>query len=165
MALAYDLAFIGTSDVHQLIAWDYDRQKNQHRPVTLVLAPQRSSEAIKKALFEKQTLVWWNHTLIGRKAQLQPLLEESIVIERVAPSFEGRTRVFLRNRAGADWQVTSVGKQNVTSHATTFTLQGQSVTEIQVRNDSRPGELRLQIHNALLAPAKPAQIRLSFTSP
>ena len=165
LALAYDLAFIGTSDVHQLIAWDYDRQKNQHRPVTLVLAPERSSEAIKKALFEKQTLVWWNHTLIGRKAQLQPLLEESIVIERVEPSFEGRTRVLLRNRAAADWQVTSVGKQAVTSHATTFTLPGQSVTEIQVRNDNRPGELRLQVHNALLAPSKPAQIRLSFSSP
>jgi hypothetical protein len=35
IALENNLALIGTSDVHNLIEWDYDASKNEHRPITL----------------------------------------------------------------------------------------------------------------------------------
>ena len=165
LALKHDLAFIGTSDVHQLIAWDYDRQKNQHRPVTLVLAKERTNDAIKQSLFDKRTLVWWNHTLIGRKAELQPVVEASISLDRTEPSFEGRTAVYLKNHSSADWQVQSIGKQPTTRNAAPFVLAAKSVTRVDVRNDARAGELKLKVLNALLAPNEPATISIEFAKP
>ena len=165
LALKHDLALIGTSDVHQLIAWDYDREKDQHRPVTLVLAPERTSDAIKRALFEKRTLVWWNNTLIGRKAELQPVLGASITIERVEPSFEGRTSVFLKNHTSADWLVENVGKQPTTRSASPISLPAKSTTRVDIRTDRVSGELELKVLNALLTPGKPAEIIIAFKAP
>ena len=45
LAMKHDLALIGVSDVHELIAWDYrpDAEHNPgHRPVTLVCSPQKA---------------------------------------------------------------------------------------------------------------------------
>jgi len=165
LALKHNLALIGTSDVHQLIAWDYDREKDQHRPVTLVLAPERNSQAIKNALFNKRTLVWWNNTLIGRKAELQPLLEASITLARVEPSFEGRSSVFLQNHTSADWLVANVGNQPTTRSAAPITLPAKSTTRVDIRTDNVSGVLELKVLNALLAPDKPAQINIAFDAP
>jgi len=165
LALKHNLALIGTSDVHQLIAWDYDREKDQHRPVTLVLATERSSDAIKEALFAKRTLVWWNNTLIGRKAELQSLVEASITLDRVEPSFEGRTSLFLKNHTSADWQVESLGKQPTTRSAAPVLLPAKSITRMDIRTDNVSGELELRVLNALLAPGKPAEIRIKFQAP
>ena len=165
LALKHDLALIGTSDVHQLIAWDYDREKDQHRPVTLVLAPERTSEAIKEALFAKRTLVWWNNTLFGRKAELQPLIEASITLDRVEPSFEGRTALYLTNHTSADWQVENFGKQPTTRSAAPISMPAKTTTRIDVRTDNVSGELKLKVLNALLAPGKPAEISIDFQVP
>lgn len=165
LALKHDLALIGTSDVHQLIAWDYDREKDQHRPVTLVLAPERTSEAIKEALFAKRTLVWWNNTLFGRKAELQPLIEASITLDRAERSFEGRTALYLTNHTSADWQVENIGKQPTTRSAAPISLPPKSTTRMDVRTDNVSGELELRVLNALLAPGKPAEISIEFQAP
>jgi len=165
LALKHNLAFIGTSDVHQLIAWDYDRQKGQHRPVTLVLAEERSPEAIKKALFARRTIVWWNHTLIGRPAELQPLLESSVTLDGVQAGSWGRTRILLRNHSGADLQVTNVGDLALADSAGTFVLAGKSVTPIEVQLDRDKNTLELEVLNALLAPGKPAKLNYSFQAP
>ena len=164
LAMKHGLTLIGTSDVHQLIAWDYDRQKNQHRPVTLVLAAERSEAGIKKALFEKRTVVLWNHTLIGRKSELQPLLEASVTLEQAEPANNGRTRLFIRNHSSATLQATNASKFQTAGAASTFSLPGSAVTQIDVRVDGGAGILKLKILNALIAPNEPAQIDLPFES-
>lgn len=165
LALKHNLALIGTSDVHQLIAWDYDRADNEHRPVTLVFAAQRTSESIKEALFARRTVVWWNHTLIGRKAELQPLLDASVLLDEVKKGRGGRTQVVLRNHSGADLQVTNAGRLALAGSAGTFVLAAKSTTAVAVLVDKPTGVLKLDVLNALVAPGTPAQLEFSFTRP
>ena len=71
--MEYDLALIGVSDVHDLIDWDYEPMNGGHRPVTLVLSTDRSQDAVKEALFDRRTVVWFKNLLIGRPEHLDPL--------------------------------------------------------------------------------------------
>ena len=50
VALDHDLVILGTSDIHGLIDYDYDLDAGEHRTVTLVLAREKSAEAIREAL-------------------------------------------------------------------------------------------------------------------
>lgn len=162
LALKHNLAFIGTSDVHQLIAWDYDREKNRHRPVTLVLARERSAEAIKAALFEHKTIVWWKQTLIGRKAELLPLLEASISLEGASKDGYGRTLLQLRNHSGADFRVAAVGEPRLANAAAPLILPANSVTNVSALVDGRKDVLKLEILNALVGVDEPAQLEFPF---
>lgn len=80
IALKHDLAFIGVSDVHDLIDWDHPPAEGEHRPVNLVFSRDRSLEGIKEALFAKRTVVWFRNLLIGREDSLMPLLAASISV-------------------------------------------------------------------------------------
>ena len=130
-----------------------------------MLAKERSADSIKEALFDKRTVVLWNHTLLGRKAQLLPLLEASVSVDRVESGNNGRTRLFVRNTSSADLQVSNISKFSTTRSSGTFTLAAKSVTQVDIRMDEATGELRLEVLNALLAPGKPARITLPFTKP
>ena len=82
IAIENNLALIGTSDVHDLIEWDYLTRVGEHRPVTLIFTKDRSKESIKEALFQRRTVVWFKEILIGKEDNLLPLLESIISIER-----------------------------------------------------------------------------------
>ena len=70
IALDHDLALIGVSDVHNLIDWDYEPHKGGHRPVNLVFAEEKSASAIRQALFDRRTVIWYKNLLIGRPREL-----------------------------------------------------------------------------------------------
>ena len=78
IAIDNDLTIIGTSDVHNLIDWDYSFYKGKHRPVTLILSKGKSENSIKQALFEGRTIVWFKNNLIGLENNLLPLLNSSL---------------------------------------------------------------------------------------
>ena len=62
IALEHGLAFIGTSDIHNLIDWTYDLRRGGHRPVTLALAEERTPEGLRDALLEGRTVIWFEGT-------------------------------------------------------------------------------------------------------
>ena len=72
IALDNNLTIIGTSDVHGLIDWLYDVPEGGHRPVTLIFSKDRSQEALKAALLERRTAVWFDNILIGREEMISP---------------------------------------------------------------------------------------------
>ena len=78
IAIDNGLTIIGTSDVHNLIDWDYSFYKGKHRPVTLILSKGKSENSIKQALFEGRTIVWFKNNLIGLENNLLPLLNSSL---------------------------------------------------------------------------------------
>lgn len=84
LALEFDLAILGTSDIHGLIDWDYDIGAGEHRTTTLVFAAERSAAAAREALFANRTVAWMDNTLIGREDVLLPLLRASLQVTDVA---------------------------------------------------------------------------------
>lgn len=90
----YGLAFIGASDQHRPMNFDYDLGRVM-RPMTLVFAEDRSVEAIHDALKARRTVAYSNNTLAGDPQWLLKLLKASLKIEKVEDrgSFI-RTRIY-----------------------------------------------------------------------
>lgn len=78
-----DLTLIANTDVHDVVERLYDRKQTAHRPLTLVLAKERTQAAIKEALFDHRTLIWFFDTLIGKEDYLKKFFEGAV---RVQPS-------------------------------------------------------------------------------
>ena len=81
LALDYDLTILGTSDIHDIVDWQYRIPSGGHRPVTLVFAREKNEKALKKALLNGQTVVWYDKKLIGKSDHLLPLISGSLKIE------------------------------------------------------------------------------------
>ena len=62
-----NLTLLGNTDVHDVIERLYDFQTTTHRPMTLVLAKERTEEGIKDALFNRRTMVYFYDNLMGKK--------------------------------------------------------------------------------------------------
>ncbi len=78
-----ELAVIGNSDIHDVNAHYYDVE-NGHRPMTLVFAIERSREAIKKAMFEKRTVAFFDDKLAGKKELLKAIFNASVKVEKTS---------------------------------------------------------------------------------
>lgn len=85
--LEKDLTMFGNSDIHNVTSHYYDL-KNGHRPMTLVFAEERTSESIRKALFEKRTVAWFGDKMIGRENILSELFQASLKITETDVSKE-----------------------------------------------------------------------------
>jgi hypothetical protein len=163
LALEHDLALIGVSDVHELIDWDYRPEAGEdqgHRPVTLIFATDTSLEAMKQALDERRTVVYWKDLLIGRSRDLLPLLEASIEIAEATVEPWG-LRVRLANSSDAPMSLRNENVLHMGSHGQHITLPAHGETEVTFSMDeSALQALEFTVLNALVAPNEPARIRL-----
>ena len=79
-----DLAVIANSDIHPSEMHQYGRQ-NTMRPITLVLAKDRTVESVKEAFFAKRTIGWAADMLWGRAPWLPALFKASVEIKSITP--------------------------------------------------------------------------------
>lgn len=164
IAVEHDLTFIGTSDVHNLIDWDYDIAGGGHRPVTLVLASERTPSALKEALFAKRTVVWFKDLLIGREEPLGALLKAGLTIERAERQGAGIVEVTLRNSTDAALRLRhlSTEAQSLHRRADLVDLSPQGVAELRVKPATASDEVALtfEVLNALTTPNSRAEVTL-----
>lgn len=164
LALEHNLALIGVSDVHELIAEDYRPEAavdRGHRPVTLIFAEEDSMEGMREALFARRTVVFWKNTLIGRPAELLPLLEASIIVADVTTTSWG-IRVKLKNRSDATFVLRDETGLAARNHSGLVQLPANGEAALDYRMD-KPAAVALEftVMNALLAPDKPARVTLA----
>ena len=80
-ALDRDLTVIGTTDVHNLIAHDYDiEREGVHRSMTLVMAKDRSAESIREALDAGRTVAWSSKYLVGKEEHVRDVFHASVSV-------------------------------------------------------------------------------------
>ncbi len=104
-----NLTMIGTSDIHgPSIDSVYTPQK--HRTLTLVLAKERTTEAIGEALFAGRTLVWHDNRLIGRRPLLEAMYQACVTVLPMYYS-RGDTGYFeIINRSFLDIELNRIGR-------------------------------------------------------
>ena len=56
LALDYNLTILGTSDIHEIVDWQYRIPSGGHRLVTLVFAREKTKNSLNKALKAGQTV-------------------------------------------------------------------------------------------------------------
>lgn len=91
LALKHNLAMIGSSDVHGLTEWDYQLSKGRFRPVTLILAREKTEASVKEALMDRRTIAWYNSMLVGPEKYVTPLIHS--VIKVASANYRGSTHM------------------------------------------------------------------------
>ena len=79
-----DLAIFANSDIHPTELSQYGIQ-NPLRPITLVLAKERTVESVREAMFERRTIGWAAGMLWGRDPWLPELFNASVEIKTITP--------------------------------------------------------------------------------
>jgi hypothetical protein len=156
IALENDLAIMGTSDIHGLIDWDYQVQDGSgHRPVTLVFAKEKSEAAIKKALLDRRTAVWFNNTLIGKEENLLPLLNSCLKLEKATYQTDKTVAdVIIENRSDADLILENLSPYTLHRHANLINLKAHQKTTLEVKTVDLKDtfSLKFRVLNAVIAP-------------
>lgn len=163
LALANNLALIGTSDVHDLIDWDYEPHKGGHRPVTLVFANERSVDGIKEALFDRRTVVWYKNMLIGRAEHLQPLLDACLSITKATSRADSTmVELTIRNSSDADFDLHNTSSYTFMSVGDRLRVPAHDDTTLVVKAGVKLTHMSLsfEVQNALTAPKQTASITL-----
>lgn len=157
IALDYDLSFIGSSDVHNLIDWDYDIHQGDHRPITLVLAKERSAVALKEALFARRTVVYYKNLLIGRPAHLKEVLDAGLIIEDT--QYHPRANlvlVTLRNMTEVQFRLRLISNQmhSLNEHADMVDVAPHGSIQLKVKPSKQIDKIQIEfeVMNALTSP-------------
>ena len=165
LALDRGLTMLGVSDIHELIDWDYEPHKGGHRPVTLVLAEERTPESLREALFAGRTVVWYRNLLLGREEHLRPLIEASLVIDEVAFARRNKTvELTFTNHSDADFILENRMPHSITMAGYPIEIPAHSTKTITVRPGAGADvlDIRFAVENALVAPRTPLEIAYSI---
>ncbi len=155
IALEHNLAILATSDIHGLVDWTFEVPGGGHRPVTLVFALDRTQEALKKALLARRTVAYFKHTLIGREADLIPLLSASVQVEEARYVFGTQVlSVTLANRSSTPFVLRNVSEFTLHEHPNVVTLPPHGAITLRVKTGTRLKRIPLvfEVLNAITAP-------------
>ena len=166
IALDNDLTIIGVSDIHGLIDWQYKVPEGGHRPLTLVLASNRSEAGIRQALVARRSAALIDDTLIGRPAHVMPIVEASLV--SVGAEYLRQSSVALvtlRNDSSIHFTLENTGDYDFHSHADVVRLPGRTETKIQVKTLERKAEfdLKFKALNVITAPDQHPEFTISVS--
>jgi hypothetical protein len=94
------LAVMGSSDIHNLTAHDYDFENDRTRTMTLLFARDRTPEGVREALESARTVAWSSEILAGPEDLLKALFKASIHVGAVHyTSEDGVSHLELSNRS------------------------------------------------------------------
>lgn len=164
IALDLDLTLIGVSDIHGLIDWDFEPHNGGHRPVTLVLAEERTQESVREALFAGRTVVWFKNILIGHTKNMAQLLDASLNI--TSATYSGKSEVLvveIENQSDTDFQLRNTTDFTFMTNTDIVEVKQHETTTIGVKTGKRAKsiELKFEVLNALTKPKQHAQVTLS----
>ncbi len=165
IALDYDLAILGTSDIHGLVDWDFEIAEGGHRPVTLVFAEERTEESIHEGLRARRTVAWHRNTLVGRESEILPLLYSSITIANA--TFRPRTSVLmveLRNHSDARFLLRNTSNFTFHEDADIVEVKPHTTTELALKTSGQesPYLVTFEVLNTITAPNTHPEITLTI---
>jgi len=87
-----DLAVTAASDIHGITSEVYNLNK-YNRPMTLVLASERTEEAVREALFANRTIAWFGDNLAGKEEYLNAFFRESVTVNYYGETRNGKNYI------------------------------------------------------------------------
>ena len=178
IALDRGLTLFGNSDVHGLIDWDYPAP-DHHRPITLLFAREKTVTALREAMEERRTAVWYKNTLIGRRDWIEPLIRASLTVhargykpDRRKFAIQARPdtallEVELRNGTDAHFHLRHAGPYTLASATDVFSVPPHSSLQLTFATRERHPQalLRFEVLNALIAPGLHPTLEWTVSAP
>ena len=161
LALDNDLTIMGTSDIHGLTTWNHNIAKGGHRPMTFILTNSKRPQAIKEALFEGKTIVWFEDILIGKEEYIKKVIKVNVTFESARYKKDKQILyVTIVNHSVLPMQMKYIGEYSLHFNSDWFQLNPYSSKEIAVKTLKRQKETEMpfEIINAVIAPKKHPEI-------
>lgn len=135
-----NLTLMGNSDVHGSTNMAFDFAKGEHRPMTLVFAKEKTAAAIKDALFDRCTSVYFENKLIGPEKYLKALFEASVRIVNPEVKLKDKKRVFVQihNQSQIDFELISRTEPAEVSLPKDITLAAGQTVVLRIDKKSTP---------------------------
>lgn len=157
LALEHKLTILGTSDIHGLTDWAHNLSNGGHRPITFVSVRDKSAEAVKEALFNRQTVVWFNDLIIGQEALIAKLIKENI--DFGTPSYAedlSLMKVKVTNKSSLPFQMEYTGEYSFHQRSSVFTIPAKASIELIIKTKTKEKsiELPFRILNAVIGPKR-----------
>ena len=160
-AIEKNLTMMGNSDSHPPNL-TLQTTADNHRTMTLVFARERTTEAIKEALTEGRTVVWFEKQLIGKSEYLEAIFRESVEIGKPHQRTRNGIWVTITNDSAIDIDMERTG----TEGPETLTLPADTTTLLRTGNPGGTGPLKLSyvVRNFLIAPEEglPVELTIDF---
>ncbi|MEX6690579.1 Sb-PDE family phosphodiesterase [Danxiaibacter flavus] len=158
IAMQYNLTMLCNTDEHYDM---YARYYKSHRPVTLVFAKEKTEAAIKEALEQKRTALYFGEYIIAREKEAEAFFKASLNVKTEAKVRNGEPiamlRIFnksdipYRVKASTDFNIEGfpLGQAVLTPHdTTTFILKAMFSSPVSTK-------LKMDVNNILVSPDEP----------
>ncbi len=144
IALDHDLTVMGTSDIHGLVDWTHGAGSGGHRPMTLVLAGDRTVDAFKAALFDGATVAWSNDDLLGREEHVSAVVSACLSLE-AAPAERDYTVVnmIVRNVCPVNFSLMNRSEETFQNTGDLVRVSRESHAPLAVRTKTGQGQVSL----------------------
>jgi len=140
------LAIIAASDIHGITAGMYNMEKH-HRPMTLVLAKDRTEESIREAMFDNRTVAWFGNNMAGKEEYLNAIFEAAVDIRYYNETRRGKNFI-IKNNSDVPFFLISEEGQNFNIPAngeTMITITKENTNKFEVKNLFVKGTENLEI--------------------
>ena len=123
--------------------------------MTLAFTQEKTADAIKEALQARRTVGWFNNTLIGREAQILPLIDACLNITKT--QYQGISAVLditIKNDSDVNFILANQSDYRFHANTDIVMLHPNSETTIQVKTKEQVKELilKFKVLNAVIAP-------------
>ena len=164
IALDKNLTVLGTSDIHGLVDWTHNAGHGGHRPMTLVLARDKSEASMKAALFEGRTVAWHNDDLMGKAENVEAVVKACLKIE--AGHFPGKASVLpvtIRNACPVNFTLRNTSEETFQNVSDVFRVERGGETQLSVRMGqvTERVELSFEVLNTQVGFRKSLDLELS----
>jgi hypothetical protein len=157
-ALEKNLTFMGNSDIHQPSLESQTTTEN-HRTMTLVFARQRNAEAVKEALTQGRTAIWFGKQLIGKSEYLEALFKESVAVGKPHHQTKNTVWVTIRNDSAIDIDLERTGTQG--PEKLMLPANATSLLRSSIPEGAEQLKLSYVARNFLIAPEKGLPVDLT----
>ena len=150
-ALERNLIMFGNSDIHSPADPPAHDHEN-HRPVTLVFAEDKSLDSLKEALLARRTAVWSDDRIIGKEEYLEAILAASIEVTPPYNQYRGAVYFEVKNNSDINFEFEKISGPG----PGTISLPAQKTVIVKVHPDkeTKQAELSYKVTNFLIGPGK-----------
>ena len=159
IALDNNLTMMGTSDVHILIAWDFNIEKESfHRPITFIMSKNRTMNSIRDALFNGDTFIWYRDLIIGKSNNLKQVIDNNLEVISKGYSYRDRKveilQIELKNKSVAPINLNYTGEYTFHNDYKFINLEPKSSKTIYVKTKKikQTVDLEFEILNYVVGP-------------
>jgi len=150
-ALQKNLTFLANSDIHAPMTLEQSTPE-EHRPMTLVFAKEKSVAAVKDAIVAGRTAVWYEDQLIGKAQYLDAIFQEAADIKDIRYGKDNVIRFAVENTCDVALDLERTG--SLGPRELMIPPNSKALLKVKVASTESPTKLSYTARNFVVAPNK-----------